>query len=324
MDFHPNPDWRSAAEETRTALQRFLNETWEDPRVLMALEGAERELEEAVPNGAPEACQENYQRVQTSPQRLEVKGRALVRISPTAARRMQDWLGVVRHLKRLTRGSGTSLGGSTVTTSQGGPSLGSNVRASEPGPGWQVPEPGLPSSSTNSSSSSPDLRPDGQRDLQRDSVPSDHRPDGQRDLQRDLQSCSCAFQALSIVPSLQPVLLMHPLQGEALREWLLAPAPNGTTEMGHEGSTDHSRDMDNSTPSPALEGGSASGIGSKPGMAVGDPRLLPDGSSLPTKILMYNCSTSGQTVTLDLEDLMDWWGNVWMSVALTSNDYLML
>ena len=57
MDFHPSPDWRSAAEETRTALQHFLNETWEDPRVLMALEGAERELEEAVHKGSPGSCQ---------------------------------------------------------------------------------------------------------------------------------------------------------------------------------------------------------------------------------------------------------------------------
>ena len=235
----------------------------------------------------------------------------------SATSRVQEWLGGVRHLRRLSRGSGTSLGGNTTTISRSGEGAGNAVRAlDEHGPGCMVPEPGLPSTSTGSFSSSPDHHPDVQRDLQ------SHHPD----VQRDLRSCSYAFQALSVAPSLQPVLLMHPLQEEALRDWLQESAPNTLNDMGQGGTTDHSRDTLSSAQSPAsaqslaLQGVSGSGMELVPRMAIGDSRLLPDGSSLPTKILMYNCSTSGQEVTLDLNGLIDRCEKVWMPIRVILSD----
>ena len=176
--------------------------------------------------------------------------------------RAEGWLGACRHLLRLFRGRGTSVG--AASRQRGGAS---------------------------SSSSSSSAQREGAASASSVSV--------------QLEACGTALRRLANSPALQPALLLHPQQEEALRPWLRAnpsrpppPMAPPVTSPAQPSSTRLDGDA------PALQ--EATMVGSTDGQSgtvVGNT-VLPDGTRMPTAVLLYNNSSGA--VTMDVQELVDW------------------
>ena len=284
-DFHPSQAWRSAAAEARKQLQQALDETWRDPRLGQVLAEAEWKLSQSVlasvGDSQPSAGTSKGLRSNRG-----ASGRGMVpecKLSnpakDTERRSAQGWLGAVRHLLRQRRGTGTSVGSSTAEAASALIGIGDV--------GSEVKEERMRAHERSSSLSPP------------------HRLSS--DLQHALQSCTRAFQVLSSHPSLQPALLMHPLQEEVLRSWLQPnTATNAATNTTRNTFTkaDDGHDNINQEDVADFAGGADVAEDAPGGTSIGASILLPDGSLIPTEVLMYNCTASGRPVSLHLGDLL--------------------
>ena len=120
-----------------------------------------------------------------------------------------------------------------------------------------------------------------------------------------LEECSTALRRLANSPSLQPALLLHPQQEEALRPWLRASPARPPPLMAPPGTSPaqpSSTGMGDDAPASqeAVMVGSTDGQG---GTVVGNT-VLPDGTRMPTAVLLYNDSSGA--VTMDVRELVDW------------------
>ena len=176
--------------------------------------------------------------------------------------RAEGWLGACRHLLRLFRGRGTSVG--AASRQRGGAS---------------------------SSSSSSSAQREGAASASSVSV--------------QLEACGTALRRLANSPALQPALLLHPQQEEALRPWLRASPARPPPPMAPPGTSPaqpSSTGLDGDAPASqeATMVGSTDGKG---GTVVGNT-VLPDGTQMPTAVLLYNDSSGA--VTMDVQELVDW------------------
>ena len=194
-------------------------------------------------------------------------------------RHARAWLGCCRHLLRQCRGTGTSLG-----------RLSSRDLFRE--------------NLTSNLPSDPHLQ--GNSPSRVDDPPASEP--SHSSLSRKLDSCTSAFRALCSAPHLQPTLLVHPLQREALRSWLKTAEGGVTASRSASGSL-----SDAPTEVPSLASQVTATSGRVEGGAVLSSYLLPDGSSMPSSILLYEeeeedttrGEEAGSSVSMDVRGLVD-------------------
>ncbi|GAX74344.1 hypothetical protein CEUSTIGMA_g1793.t1 [Chlamydomonas eustigma] len=192
--------WHQAAAEGRQAMQQKLNSLFqdEDGAVLQILTFAEHQFNAEVDQNIHQCLKMDRQLSQGH----ALKGNHHTSNDDSGDDEACQWLQVCQQLRLRMK---------TSRPNPGRCSLQQDVH--------------IDSSSSNSSSSSSLYCSDNHELLLEDD-------DEQQKLLADIQSCSNVWHALINHPQLQPALLLHPLQAEALKDWVLITkrqASNTTT-----------------------------------------------------------------------------------------------